>query len=77
MIGMKCPKYVSKLLDKRINSAFNLREADTKLVEWLEKNNIAVEEYDILGGCEMYVNPYNSAERIREAIERHVSSNDI
>lgn len=67
---MKCPKYILKLLDKRIKSAFNLRDADTKLVEWLEKNNIEVEGYDILGGCEMYVNPYNSAERIRAAIEQ-------
>jgi hypothetical protein len=43
---------------------------DVIIVEFLEKHGIEVEEFDIVGGCEMYVNPYSSAARVLEAIER-------
>ena len=44
-----------------------------ELYEYLEKNNIThiVEDYDILTGCESICNPFSSADRIIEAIERY------
>ena len=46
-----------------------LNHADYKLGDWLEKNGVEVGEYDIYGGCEMYVNPWSSADRIKQAIK--------
>lgn len=65
---MKIPKYIEKLIDRRERLAAELNSADLSLAEWLEKNNIVVEDYDIHGGAEMYINPYSSAKRIKEAI---------
>lgn len=66
---MKIPKYIEKLMERRAGLAVLLNHADCKLAEWLEKNGVEVEEYDIYGGCEMYVNPWSSADRIKQAIE--------
>lgn len=66
---MKIPKYIENLIDRRAGLAALLNHADRKLGEWLEKNGINVEEYDIHGGCEMYVNPWASADRIKQAIK--------
>ena len=38
------------------------------IFEFITKNDIDVESCDYAGGVEMYANPYDSAERIREAI---------
>lgn len=67
--GMKIPKYIEKLIEKRAELAGLLNHADYKLAEWLEKNGVEVEEYDIYGGCEIYVNPADSAKRVKKAIE--------
>ena len=67
---MKCPKYIKQALWQRAKAAATCISKDCIVVEFLEKHGILVEEYDILGGCEMYVNPYSSAERVLEAIER-------
>ncbi|MCI8993152.1 MAG: hypothetical protein HFG80_10620 [Eubacterium sp.] len=67
--GMKIPKYIEKLIEKRAGLAALLNHADYKLAEWLKKNGVEVEEYDIYGGCEMYVNPWDSAKRVKKAIE--------
>lgn len=66
---MEAPKYIKNLIDRRSELAVLLNHVDLKLSEWLEKNNIDVEEYDIRGGCEMYVNPWSSADRIKQAIK--------
>lgn len=66
---MKIPKYIENLIDRRAGLAVLLKHADHKLGEWLEKNGVNVEGYDIYGGCEMYVNPWNSADRIKQAIK--------
>lgn len=44
--------------------------ADNQLVDWLETKDLIdkIEEYGILTGAEMYVNPYDSADRIRKVI---------
>lgn len=66
---MKIPKYIEKLIEKRARLAALLNHADYKLAEWLEKNGVVVEECDIHGGCEMYVNPWDSARRVEQAIK--------
>lgn len=66
---MQIPKYIEKLIDKRAELSVFLNHADHKLGDWLERNCVKVEEYDIYGGCEMYVNPWNSADRIKQAIK--------
>lgn len=67
---MKIPKYVEKLIAQRCKLASDLNAKDFELSEWLERNGIEVDTDDIFGGCEMYVNPASSANRIRKAIER-------
>lgn len=66
---MKVPIYIKKLIERRARLAVMLNHTDHELGNWLEKNCIDVEEYDVYGGCEMYVNPQSSADRIIQAIE--------
>lgn len=67
---MKIPKKIEKLIERRAKLAEELNHADNELVAWLDKKGLTdkVEEYDIMTGCEMYVNPYASADRIRAVI---------
>ena len=67
---MKIPKRIEKLIERRAKLASDINYIDGQLTEWLEKKDLVdkVEEYDFMGGCEMYVNPYASADRIREVI---------
>ena len=68
---MKCPNYIKEALKQRANHADRFTELDIMIAEWLEKHDLIhlVEDYDIHGGCESYVNPTNSSARILEAIE--------
>ena len=66
---MKIPKYINKLLDRRVRLAEDLNSVDCKITKWITNNNIEVEEYEYNTGVEMYANPYASADRIRKAIE--------
>lgn len=66
---MKIPKYIEKLIERRAGFAVLLNDADWKLAEWLERKGIEVEEFDIYGGCEIYRNPWDSADRIKQAIK--------
>ena len=65
---MKCPKYIINALKRRADCASKFIHYDCIIGEFLDKHNIEVEEYDIYGGCESYVNPDDSAARIYEAI---------
>ncbi len=65
---MKIPKYIEQALNRRTKLAVQLDEADMVIFEFITKNDIDVESCDYAGGVEMYANPYDSAERIREAI---------
>lgn len=69
VIKMKIPKYIEALCYRRAKLAEDLNSVDIKLSEWLEKNNIPVEECDYRSGCEMYVNPDASAQRVLKAIQ--------
>ena len=67
---MKIPKYIEQKLDRRARLATDLMTVDFELTEWIDKNNIEVEACDYCTGCEMYVNPYESVARIKEAIKK-------
>lgn len=54
---------------RRAKYASAFTDIDCTIREWLDKYGIEVEEYDICGGCDSYVNPYASSRRIIEAIE--------
>lgn len=69
---MKIPIYVERLIKRRCRLAMELNACDSELSDWLERNNIPVEECDYRTGCEMYCNPADSAERIRSAIENKI-----
>lgn len=65
---MKIPKYVETALQRRVRAAINFSLADAVLTDYIEKNNIVVGYDDYCGGLEAYMNPRESAERIRLAI---------
>lgn len=68
---MKCPNYIRDALKQRARYARRFMELDWMIAEWLEKHDLLylVEEYDIHGGCESYVNPDASSARILEVIK--------
>ena len=68
---MDCPKYIKEALRKRAIYADKTATLDGIISEWIESHNIEVDFEDIHGGVEIYVNPYDSSERVLEAIERH------
>lgn len=65
---MEVPKYIENALKKRAQAAFMYLENDFIIFQWCEKNDVPVEECDILTGCESIVNPADSAMRILNAI---------
>lgn len=62
------PKYVDKLLEKRAKAAEKFIEADSQIVEWLEKNSIVVDEIHINTGACSICEPYLSIDAIRTCI---------
>ena len=44
------------------------KKIDYELSTWLKKNRINVDEQDVFGGSEVYLNPIGSANRIRKEI---------
>ena len=73
---MKVPKYIKQALESRANYAERFTRLDCIIFEFLEKHNISCEGYDINGGCESYVNPHSSIDRILRAIENHKENNN-
>ena len=65
---MDCPKYIKEALRKRAECADKFTDYDLLIAKYLEKHQIDVENFDIHGGCESYVNPWDSSQRIYEAI---------
>ena len=68
---MKIPKYVQKLIDRRCKLAMDLMNVCYNLDTWLDKNNIECEDCDTHTGVEIYCNPYDSRNRVIEAIIYH------
>lgn len=68
---MKIPKYIDEALKKRTKSACKIIEYDEIITNFIDKYNIDVDFEDYNGGCEMFLNPYDSEEAIRNAILNH------
>lgn len=68
---MKIPKYIDEALKKRTKAAIIVSKNDTIVTDFINKHNIDVNSEDYYGGVEMYVNPYESEDAIRQAIEDH------
>jgi hypothetical protein len=67
---MEVPKYVEEMIKRRERLAMQLDDVCRDLDTWLDKNDIETEMRDTHGGVEIYVNPTESAQRIREAIKK-------
>lgn len=67
---MEIPKYIDKALTKRTKYACRLDDAMKVVDDWLDKHNVECEDYDTHTGYEIYVNPFSSEQRIREAIRK-------
>lgn len=65
---MRIPKYINKYLDRRAMHAAKFFDYGYEVDQWLKKNGIEIDSYDGCTGVESIVNPYESIERIREAI---------
>lgn len=65
---MNIPKYIDEIIEKRAESAERFNHYDYQLSEWLDKRGIIAESCDTHGGIESIVNPWSSADRIRDAI---------
>ena len=65
---MQIPKNIEKLIERRERLAYQLDKVVGELDDWLDKNDIVAEDCDTHGGVEIYVNPTDSAERIRQCI---------
>lgn len=66
---MKIPKYVEYALKMRCNLACKLDNVCKIVDKFIDENDIEVDYEDYHGGVEIYVNPHESCERIKEAIE--------
>lgn len=65
---MDIPKKIEKLINQRRRYAELVEKIDYELSIWLKKNRINVDEQDVFGGSEVYLNPIGSANRIRKEI---------
>jgi len=65
---MEINGYVENLIKRRERLALELDIACRNLDHYLDANKIETEIYDSHGGTEIYINPKESATRIREAI---------
>lgn len=68
---MKIPLYIEQALKRREKAALALMSADYIITDYIDKHNIEVETYDYATGVEMYANPKESADRVRQAIAEH------
>ena len=65
---MKIPKRVDKLLRQRTYYACMLDKVCYELDQWLDKNEVECESCDTHTGVEIYCNPTQSEQRVRECI---------
>ena len=70
---MECPAYIRNALRKRADFAERVFELDCMIADWLDKNGVDVDFEDVRGGCEIYVNPHESSNRVLQAIEEKES----
>lgn len=67
---MKIPKYVDKLIERRMCVAFELMSLSSKLDTWLEKNGFDLNEMSdyTCTGCMIYCEPDVAASNVRRDI---------
>lgn len=67
---MKIPKYIDKLIERRMNLAFELQDISSQLDSWLEKNGFDLTEMSdyTMTGCMVYCEPSVAAECVRQDI---------
>lgn len=67
---MKIPKYVDKLIERRMKLAFELMAVSSQLDDWLEKNgfnSMEMSDYTYTG-CMIYCEPDVAASNVRRDI---------
>lgn len=67
---MNIPENIEFLLQQRADLSSKLNSIDYRLSNWLDDNNIEVNKNDYKGGKEIYSHPYDSVDRIIEAIKK-------
>lgn len=67
---MKIPKYIDKLIERRMKLAFELMDVSTQLDNWLEKNGFDLSEMSdyTITGCMIYCEPAAAASNVRRDI---------
>lgn len=66
-------KKEEQLIDRRTKLALKLLDACFAVDQLIEQKGASnlVEDYDWLTGCEIYANPVESGERIKEVLKKH------
>lgn len=67
---MKIPKYIDKLIEKRMNLAIELQATSSQLDNWLEKHGFDLSEMSdyTISGCLIYCEPTVAARDVRRDI---------
>ena len=67
---MKIPKYIDKLIERRMNLAIELQATSAQLDNWLEKNGFDLSEMSdyTISGCLIYCEPHVAARDVRRDI---------
>lgn len=68
---MKIPKYIKEALNKRAKAACAITDADRLITDFINRNSIDVDPADYCRGVEQYSAPYESTNRIYDAIVNH------
>lgn len=68
---MKIPKYIDDALVKRRKAAIKLLDYDSIVTTFINNNQLDVDFEDYDGGCEIFLNPYDSEQAVRQAILNH------
>lgn len=67
---MKIPKYVDKLIERRMKLALELMDVSSQLDRWLENNNFDLTKMSAytVTGCMIYCEPDIAAYNVRQDI---------
>ena len=67
---MKIPKYIDKLIERRMKLAFELMDVSSQLDKWLENNDFDLTKMNAytITGCMIYCEPDTAAHLVRRDI---------
>lgn len=67
---MKIPKYIDKLIERRMKLAYELMDVSSQLDSWLENNDFDLSELSdyTCTGCMIYCEPDAAASNLRQDI---------